>query len=252
MENTMITARTTQELSEQEIKIFGQFCLDHGIKTDSANIEVLAAYLERWNVVVNDESLEKATVILRDAGQLQFYSEAETTYRKIAAEDQTRAARLADWFENFNKTLIKAHDEGWENQAALLTELRGREINSPNVHAAIGRISSTRGGLHYTPIERKTDSRQHQDSGAFAPKTNDRSIVGGRRNHAFTEPSKEVQKADIPADAWQQMCQKMLGTGPHSRQAEFLAIYMKPGSSYREKYSELVKLKNSYERVGRI
>jgi hypothetical protein len=249
-----IIKRETPELTESEIHIFGQYCLEKEIKTDPANIEVLAAYLERWNVVVNLDSLEKATVILRDAGQLQFYSEAETAYRKIAATEPERAAQLAHWFENFNKTLIKTGDENWSNQALLLDELRGREINSPNVHAAIGRISSTRGGLQYTPVERKPDSRQHVDDGkGFLRDEKNPRYRNGRIDHAYREPVTEAPKVSTP-DARQEMCKTLIGTCPniHSRQAEMLSIYTSPGKTYRQIYQELLAVKNSWERVGRI
>jgi hypothetical protein len=134
----------------------------------------------------------------------------------------------------------------------LLAELRGREINSPNIYDAIGRISATRGGLHYVPTPRKIDPRQHQDSGSFAPKSETRKYVGGRLNHA-TEQNVQQESPNVNTpDAWQELCQKMLGHGPHSRQAEMLRIYTSPGKTYREIYSEMAKLKNSFDKVGRI
>jgi hypothetical protein len=249
----MITLRTTALPTQQEIETFSKFIEAHGIRNDESNLNIFADFMERWNVEISDESLSVAMAKLQEAGRLNFYSQAEKKYRIAAAAEPDRAAQLAHWFENFNKTLIKTGDEGWENQSALLAELRGREINSPNIYDAIGRISSTRGGLHYTPVERKIDPRQHQDSGSFAPKMTDRSVVGGRKNHAFKEPQQEAPKADTPdASGWQEMCQKMLGVGPHSRQAEMLRIYTSPGKTYREIYSEMAKLKNSFDKVGRI
>jgi hypothetical protein len=107
---------------------------------------------------------------------LKWLSPAELEYRRIAAVNPAAAEQLADWLAKQGGrpgALIHTGDQGFQNSANILAELRGREINAKTILEAIGRIGAPssrfdtrkRPPLHYLPTPRPVDPRQHRDDG---------------------------------------------------------------------------------------
>jgi len=170
-------ARTNEQLTQQEIDVFHEFCSAHRIISDEsevgqANGNLIGGYIAfTWREDITPVTLAVAFGKLRD--QIVFYTPAQWDYRKIADENNARANALNVWFQGpGNSTLVRSGDEGFQNQSALLAELRGREITSENIQNAIGRAGYKK-GLHYVPtISRSVDPRQHADDGTgFMPKS---------------------------------------------------------------------------------
>jgi hypothetical protein len=101
-----------------------------------------------------------------------FYTPAQAAYKKFADENPERANALNTWlYSASNTSLVRDGEESYQNQSALLAELRGREITPQTIQDAIGRAGYKK-GLHYVPtISRDVDPRQHTDDGkGFMPK----------------------------------------------------------------------------------
>jgi hypothetical protein len=177
--------RTSADVTPEEIQAFEKFCVDHRIVTDGQigeqNVLAIGDYLiDTWKVGITADTLKIALEKLGD--RIVLYSEVEARYRKIAAENLAKANQLHAWLHGpGNTSLVKDGDQGFENQTALLVELKGREISSREIQNAIGRLSF-KSGLHFVPAPRPVDSRQHTDDGrGFMPKD---SVNLTTRDHA--------------------------------------------------------------------
>jgi hypothetical protein len=252
----MVTPRTSQEATSQEIQVFEKFCADHDIVTEGPvgekNVLAIGDYIiDAWKVQISEDTLKVALDKLRD--RIVHYTPVHAKYKKIAAEDGARANQLNQWFHSSgNTSLVKDSEDGLENQTVLLAELRGREITPRTIQDAIGR-ASFKSGLHFVPQQRKTDPRQHEDDGkGFIGKDIDSRYRNSKLNHAYQEPGKQPTKNDAPVDAWEIMAKNLLNHGTHSQQAAFRETYdhaVAQGKSWREIYSDMSRLRNSYERV---
>jgi hypothetical protein len=96
---------------------------------------------------------------------LKWLSQAELEYNRTAAENPAAAQQLSAWLAN-QKTLINTGDSGFLNSTELLLELRGYEVSSVNINAAIDRLQAPRGKfvsregrrpLHFVQAARRTE-----------------------------------------------------------------------------------------------
>jgi hypothetical protein len=233
--------RTSAEVTPQEIQIFERFCMDNNIFTDGPvgqqNVIAIGDYIiDLWKEEITEHTLSVALEKLREAGRITFYTPVQAKYKKIAAEDIERANQLNAWFHSqANTSLLKDGDEGLENQAALLVELRGREISQKTIQDAAGRLSY-RSGLHFVPVSRPVDPRQHKDDGSgFLRDEKNPRYRNGRINHAYQEPGsqQETPKNLDPSEArWREMAEALRGN-THSKNAELERIQ---GKNWRETY----------------
>jgi hypothetical protein len=233
-------ARTSETLTQAEVDAYKKFCADNNIVNDEsqaglANGDQIGNYIVfQWGEDITPATLAVALEKLRD--RIAFYTPAQAKYKVIADEDITRANKLDDWFKGpGNTSLVKTGEEAFENSAALLIELRGREISAKNIHDAIGRISF-KSGLHFVPSPRRMDPRQHQDQGeGFISKDADPHYRRGKLNHAYQEPGskQEAPKSLDPSEAqWRAMAEALRGN-THSKNAELEGIH---GKNWRETY----------------
>jgi hypothetical protein len=169
-------SRTSQELTQQEIDAFQKFCNENRIVSDeseagNANGNLIGEYIAiTWGEDITPATLAVALSKLRD--RIVFYTPAQAAYKKFADENPERANALNTWlYSASNTSLVRDGEESYQNQSALLAELRGREITPQTIQDAIGRAGYKK-GLHYVPtISRDVDPRQHTDDGkGFMPK----------------------------------------------------------------------------------
>jgi hypothetical protein len=250
MSNRQYTQEELQQFIEAEhiLRTRGLIVDDQdGRASVNHNAERIAAYFDlNPQTSINVQTVLKACEDMRD--QMRWKPEEQIAFQNIYA---TLNPQEKQAFDSWLRPQRLINND--RNNAAILAYLKQNQRYEVNhrtlLQASVDRIATQ---LEWQPIPDRVDNRQHQDSGSFSPKVNDRSVVGGRRNHAFNnEPERGAPKVASP-DAWQEMCQKMLGVGPHSRQAEFLAIYTSPGKTFRQIYQEMFQLKNSCDRVGRL
>ena len=165
------------------------------------------------------------------------------------------AARQSRWIG------LDGSEEGFENCASLLGWMRGNQVTEHTLDLALGNVinNATFGRVHFKPARKQ-----------------DRSIVGGRINHASThrdepkstEPQVEYRngrrnhasevrqtKTETPApapDSWQQIVNRyMTQWVTHSQKATLQAEYERgiaTGKSWREIGAALGQIVKSWER----
>jgi hypothetical protein len=94
----------------------------------------------------------------------KWLSPAQTESERVTADNPAAATKLSEWFAGQGKPgmLVNTGDEGHENFAILLAELRGRDVNPTTIQQAIGRIAfNGRRQLHVVPVPHKVDPRSH-------------------------------------------------------------------------------------------
>jgi len=239
-------ARTNQELTQAEVDAFNQFCNENRIISDEsevgqANGNLIGGYIAfTWREDITPQTLAVAFGVLRD--RIVFYTPAQFEYKKVADEDSVRANTLNQWFHSSaNSSLVKDGEQGFQNQSALLAELRGRDISEKTIQDAIGRANFKR-GLHYVTtdrIPRPVDPRQHADDGkGFMPKDqvniSSREAAARRASAAAGKPSPAPQGTDYRAlaDAVKgsthsktEQIQKMFTTRPGTSDIDYEQTY---------------------------
>jgi len=135
----------------------------------------------------------------------KWFSAAEQEYRKIEAENPAESStKLTAWFSTQGKpgTLVNSGDDGHENFAILLAELRGREVNPTTIQQAIGRIAfNGRRQLHVVPTPRAlspaAQAAQDHRPGEFVSRTDMvRTADGGWRNKNAAEQAADRRLAE--------------------------------------------------------
>ena len=246
-------ARTSVEISQQEIQVLQEFFNEHPELDTANNGEKIFQYIvETWQEQVTPYTLGVAVQKLTEARQIEVLSPAAITYFKISRqEDPARVKALSDWFEN-QQIIVKDDDLGFQNATALLLELRGRDITQRSIQEAVGRVGH-RNGLHYVPVKRRPDPRQHTlrpgESFMSKSETNlsarDHARKAEARGETTPAPAKPAEK-----DTWQEICERMLRHGTHGCQAAMAEAFNRRGDkSWRQLYSDLEKIARSYERL---
>ena len=255
---------TEQEISEIQAAEAGLrdrgLDVDHEHATHNANL--IMEYFEKnpslpatvQNIYAFIES-RKTDFVWRTA--------AQRAYDRIAKENPQAAQRLADWLATQGRsgTLVNTGEQGFENAANLLQELRGREINPTTIQQAIVRIGTPtsrfstrkRPPLHYVPQPRRTEvvSRAaksddgspflgelvRQADGTFRSKT----PAEQRRDLEAADSAKssqaETRTLDASEQAWKNLADNLLHDGTHSQQERVRAVYdREQGSGWRKVY----------------
>src|SRR5467141_5110902 len=125
-------ARTSVEITQQEIDTFATFCNEHHINTEgelgAQNGNLIGEFIAiTWGEDITPGTLKVAMDKLRD--RIAFYTPAQAAYKKFADENPERANALNAWFHSpGNTSLVKEGEEALQNQSTLLVEIRGREI----------------------------------------------------------------------------------------------------------------------------
>lgn len=213
------------------------------------NAERIAAYFDlNFHIPISVQTVLKACDDMRD--QMRWKSEDQTAFENIYT---TLSPQERQAFDSWLRPQRLINND--RNNALILEYLKlsqRYEVNHRTLlQASVDRIPLQ---LEWQPILERVDIRQHQDTGSFAPKTNDRSVVGGRKNHAYQfEGNREVPKPAAP-DAWQEMCANiLLGSYSHSQQAALKNLYDAGAiRGYRAVYAEMAKLRSAYQRVGSL
>jgi hypothetical protein len=237
-------ARTTgQQFSQEEDRIYTQWCEDHGILT-AENAELIGRSFRQADVDVTRDRLDASLDGFKKAG-LKFKSAARLEAERVAKENPHAVDKFAQWFDN-QSVLVREGDEGFHNFSVLLEELRGRDITEQNIYNAMTRINSSgssrfspqRKELYYIPETRKrVDPRQKQadpgqKTGQFIepslPEWKRRSLL--REQQAQANPNSADSKKVLESAA-QQRAEGRRGN-THSQTAQIQRIFvMKQGSN---------------------
>jgi hypothetical protein len=213
------------------------------------NAERIGAYFDlNPQTPINVQAVLKACDNMRE--QMHWKPEDQIAFENIYA---TLNPQEKQTFDSWVRPQRLINND--RNNAAILEYLKQNQRYEVN-HRTLLQASADRipAQLEWQPIPERVDTRQHVDDGSgFLRDDKNPRYRNGKLNHAYKEPGTETPKVSTPDQSgWQELCQKMLSSGPHSRQAEMLRLYTTPGKTYREIYSEMAKLKASFDKVGRI
>jgi hypothetical protein len=137
----MVHKRKDQKVSQIEIDAVAQFFQQNPQFDTEENGTRLSDYLlNTWGVVIDAESLEIAKQKLLQANVLTVLSASAVKLKTVIANySKEPLDAFTKWFDQ-QTGLANQGDEGLENAANLLTELRGREISVQKISEAIGRL----------------------------------------------------------------------------------------------------------------
>ena len=139
----------------------------HARGLDESNervVDIIDSYFQTYrSAPVKADTIVK---LIEATPGLKWLSAAELEYRKIAATNPAAAQELVTWL-NTQTQLVSSGDQAYQNLNELLLELRGYEISSANINAAIDRIQAPRGKfvsregrrpLHFVQAPRRTEA----------------------------------------------------------------------------------------------
>jgi hypothetical protein len=264
-------ARTSQTVTTSEIQAYVTFCKDHGIVNDDSAAPGTVAYaeslenaqtihkyfMETWQADMNEENFELAFPQLKP--YLKFYgSKQQAEYAHVANENQQAAQQLTAWLQTQGRPgqLVSEGPAAYENLSLLLTELRGRTVDSQRIHEAIGRIAYKPGRqLHYVPVPRTIDPRSHvahDDGEPFLGKNVNMSPADYKRQAeaAYATTPITPTKPSGPVDEWETVARSYLGSGgSHGRNASLQSVFDRGISgelSWRQVAMQMGQLKKAY------
>jgi hypothetical protein len=167
--------RTSTSLTQNEVDAYAQFAAENKIITDG-DVGVKNPNILCDPIINQDSDITPQKLLLsfsRVKTQLEFksvaHSRADELAQKLSSTDveayRNWAARQSRWIG------LDGSDEGFENCASLLGWMRGNPVTDHSLDLALGNIINNPqfGRVHFKPAPRQ-----------------DRSIVGGRINHALT------------------------------------------------------------------
>jgi len=260
-------ARTSENITATEIKIYHDFCAENNIVADESpaglkNGNEIGTYVAITLAVdFAPENLKTALGVLRD--RIVFYTPAQIEYRSAALENADAANKLNDWLEIQN-ILVKDGDTGFQNQTSILKELRGRSVTTDEIHRAIQRIQSSgqskysagKRPLVFVPVQRKVDPRQqptdpNHKPGQFITDANKSPRDHAReRQEAAERANPTPAKPSGPVDAWETIARNHLGSGrTHGQRDSLKSVFDKEVSgemSWRLVATEMGELKKSF------
>ena len=213
--------------TEAEIADFAEFFRENPEYDSTENGNQLVDYLHnRWKVAISAESLVVAKAKLVEAGLLKPLSAA---VRKLRAVTSTFPKEQLDafttWFGKQTALVNGDDDQGRENAANLLTELRGRPFSEKAAYDAIGRLQYSGKTVYFTPgpeVDRSVVNGRinhaAKPSEGFMPKsevrsTLDQSYENNPLRHKADPKSTPEPVLDSTEARWKEMAQKLLRTG---------------------------------------
>jgi hypothetical protein len=257
---TMIQAlKDGHKTTQAEIAAFTAFFQENPEYDSTENGDQLVAYLHNvWKVEINAESLAVAKQKLAEARVLKPISAA---VRKLRAITSTYAKEQLDafsqWFNKQTRLVNGDDDQGRENAANLLTELRGRPFSEKAAYDAMGRLQYSGKTLYFKPgpaedrsIVNDKKNYAAEPSEPFMPKsevrsTLDQSYEHNPMRHKADPKSTPEPVVDSTEARWKQMAQKLLRSGnSHGENDELQNCFNgHRGGSWRRTFEEMTAIK---------
>lgn len=145
--------------------------------------------MERWQVIVDGDSLEAAFKVLAEANVLKLRSEAQQKY-DAAAQGCTQAQQ--DILDAFLKRVHLVHDPAddrtFENCTAFYQAMRGREFTHDNLAWVLQYIRGKGARLHWEDRPSQVQHRAHiptsPEDYRWAPKSDSNHTPLSRHSHS--------------------------------------------------------------------
>jgi hypothetical protein len=171
MERRIYTEADAREFDNASAQLRQNGFDDWSAEGIKRNADLMDEYFQQNRVPVTIANIYRAVEARKQ--DFAWISLAEARYNIIAAENPVAATAFKSWFDS-QKTVINTGDEGFQNAVNILEEIgKGRNVDSKTIQDAIARIEAPaskfstriRPPLHYVPVSRPVDPRQHQDDG---------------------------------------------------------------------------------------
>src|SRR5580704_7599373 len=167
--------RTSTSLTQNEIDAYNQFAAENKIISDGdvgvENANILCKSIINGDSDITHHALSVS--LSRVKSQLKFKSAANSRAESLALKlSPTEVEAYRNWAARQSRWIgLDGSDEGFENCASLLGWMRGNPVTEHSLDLALGNIINNPqfGRIHFKPARKQ-----------------DRSIVGGRINHALT------------------------------------------------------------------
>jgi hypothetical protein len=258
--------RTSPSITQNEIDAYTQFAAANKIITDGdvgvMNANILCKPIIDRNSDITPQTLSLSLLRVRD--QLKLKSAAHSRADELAHKlSPTEVEAYRNWAAHQSRWIgLDGSEEGYENCASLLGWMRGNPVTEHTLDLALGNVINNPqfGRVHFKP----------------APKQ-DRSIVGGRINHALThrdepkasepqveyrngrrnhaseiQPKLQEHKSAPVVDAWKDIVGRyMTQWTTHSQKATLEAEYnrgIQIGKTWREIGDSLGQIVKGWER----
>jgi hypothetical protein len=221
-------SRTSASLTNQEVKVFQAFCRANRIALDGEDGEKNGALFAeviglKMNADFTEENLEIAFEQLK--GKLKLVSEMYQRADELARAMTTNEQQIYREWAARQKYLvgIDGSPEGVENCATLLGWFRGNAVTAHNLDLALGNIVNNAkfGRIHFhaRPPQQDRSVVGGKPNHAFNYEEPKAAAVGqqqefhpsGRRNHSYVDPAADAaKKVTQPVDAWQRVIELQL------------------------------------------
>jgi hypothetical protein len=165
--------RTSQTVTDVEIRAYADFCAKHHIihdnsKNDEDNANfILDYFLNKWNADITQANLSVALPKIRE--YLNFYTPTEAAYQKLAAQmTEAEKQTVHQWFSR--QRLAQDGDTGLQNQTNLVSWLKEKnfEVTSRNLDLALSNVISKGHFGHpilaWKSVEPKKQEREVSDA----------------------------------------------------------------------------------------
>jgi hypothetical protein len=216
--------RTNVNITDEEKATYYAFCAEHRIATDGEAGEKNGALFGnligvKMNSDFTQETLEVAFDQLK--AQLKFVSKAQADADALARKLRPEEIEAYNAWAKNQRLLIglDGSEEGYANVKSLLGWMRGNPVTGHNLDLALGNlINNPQVGqrIYFHPQPRQQDRSvvQGRKNHAFGqeetkPKAaagvQQQEYVNGRKNHAWTPPEEAAKKVTAAADAWSEV-----------------------------------------------
>jgi hypothetical protein len=203
-------ARSSSEVTSQEVQNYIQWCADHDIKNEDGtpdgnhNAQIVATcILEPWGVEFTRENLDKALPQLRS--QLKFYTPLEAECHKLSAGMSQQDRNLILHMVS-SRGLKDSGDDQLTNFATIASYLLDQRlpITPDNVDIALGRI--TNGGRRpllwkkrLQPSEKEAQANREAMKNIQQQKNEDEVKILAGQNPALHEWYRQTHKKEQSA-----------------------------------------------------
>jgi hypothetical protein len=258
--------RTSPSVTQNEVDAYAQFALENKIITDGdvgvKNADILC------NPIIDQDFDITPRALLLSFSQvkrlLKFKSAAHSRADELALKlSPTEAEAYRNWAARQSRWIgLDGSEEGFENCASLLAWMRGNPVTEHNLDLALGNIINNPqfGRVHFKPLPKQDRSIvggriNHALTHHDEPKSNEPQVQyrNGRRNHASEiQPKPHESKPAPVADPWKEIVGRyMTQWTTHGQQAILQAEYNRgtaTGKAWRDIGAALGQIVKGWER----
>jgi hypothetical protein len=196
--------------------------------------------------------------IEKNKSQFIWRTQAQMEYDRFQRENPSAATAVANWLATQGKPgqLVNTGDEAFHNAAALIVELRGRDVNPVTIGQALGRLTCRVGSnLHFVPQHQRQEIPADYRPGQFITDANISPVEYARRARAANEQKQESSAPKLSADQqrWKEMAEEKLGSyRSHSQKAAYEKAYndaLATTNSYRDAFEAVLRVWKAYNPI---